>query len=445
MDTIPQNTPTSRLGFHYYPDTLHYRENDLNTWLPELRALGISWLTLTAPVDRAIPETFLSGLTGAGIEPILQFRFPLVEPPSPASCSLLLESYARWGVNYVVFFDRPNARSSWPLAYWTQEDLVERFLDRYLPWAEAALNVGLTPVFPTLEPGGNYWDTSFLRAALYSLLRRKQEHVLQRLVLSAYAWTGDRSLNWGAGGPERWSGARPYSTPLNEEDQRGFRIFDWYLAITRSVLMQPLPIILFGAGFPSDPNTITGQAVDPSAHALQALTTAQMVAGETISDPENPDKAFDPVPPEVIACNYWLLAAAAESPYQSQAWYQADGRTLPAVGTLRQWNASREKGFATGKSAGRDDRHPISHYLLLPVYEWGVADWHLEIIRPFIKKYQPTIGFSIQEAEHAKKVTVINGPEKYPEDVLNHLRAVGCFVEEITGDGTSIATQLAER
>ena len=43
----------SRLGLHYYPDTFHYREQDLATWLAELQALGVGWLTLIAPSERA--------------------------------------------------------------------------------------------------------------------------------------------------------------------------------------------------------------------------------------------------------------------------------------------------------------------------------------------------------------------------------------------------------
>ena len=86
---------------------------------------------------------------------------------------------------------------------------------------------------------------------------------------------------------------------------------------------------------------------------------------------------------------------------------------------------------------------PIPHYLLLPRYEWGIADWHLEVIRPFVIKYQPTIGFSLDEASHAKRVTVIGGEGSCPDDELNQLRISGCAVERISGDGTSIATTLA--
>ena len=213
MDPFLTPSSQTRIGFHYFPDTIHYRDSDLQAWLPELRALGVSWLTLVAPSDRAIPEMFLRGLITAGIEPILHIQEKMPDVPSTGDLAALFSAYAKWGVHFIIPFDRPNSRSSWSTTGWAQEDLVERFLDRYLPVAELALQAGLTPVMPPLEPGGNYWDTAFLQSTLLSLQRRKQYALLEKLVLSAYAWTGSHPLNWGAGGPERWPGARPLRHP----------------------------------------------------------------------------------------------------------------------------------------------------------------------------------------------------------------------------------------
>lgn len=449
MANFPLPPRNTRIGFHYYPDTLHYRESDLHAWLPELRALGATWLTLVAPTDRAIPEYFLHGLLAAGIEPILHFRSAPEDTINIPEIKIFLDSYAKWGVHYVVFYDRPNSRSSWTAAAWAQEALVERFVDRFVPLAEAAIQVGLTPVFPPLEPGGDYWDTAFLQTALQSLNRRKQTAVMEKLAISAYAWTGAHSLNWGAGGPERWPGARPYFTPNTEEDQRGFRIFDWYLAIARAALGQNSAILLFAAGSPLDHRATPAPAVTPAVYAQTLLNIARLLAGEKVTDPGTNDKVLDPIPNEVISCNYWLLADTPSSPFLRQAWFQADGQALPVVGTFRQWISSRQDlSFAKSaptRTAEQTIHPPIAHYLLLPKYDWGVADWHLEIIRPFVKKHHPTIGFSLEEAEHASRVTVIGGPQAFPEEAIGHLRAVGCYVERISGDGTTIASILAER
>jgi len=62
MPTFDFPQTRTRLGFHYFPDTLHYRELDLQAWLPEILGMGASWLTLIAPKDRAIPEDFIRTL-----------------------------------------------------------------------------------------------------------------------------------------------------------------------------------------------------------------------------------------------------------------------------------------------------------------------------------------------------------------------------------------------
>ena len=47
----------------------------------------------------------------------------------------------------------------------------------------------MIPVLPPLEPGGSYWDTTFLQSLMQSLVRREKTNLLDMLVVSAYAWT----------------------------------------------------------------------------------------------------------------------------------------------------------------------------------------------------------------------------------------------------------------
>lgn len=435
----------TRLGFHYFSDALHYRESDLNTWLPELQSLGASWLVVQSAADRAIPEQFICGLLRAGIEPVIQFQLSLANPPDTASLTPLLEAYAHWGARAVLFFDRPNARAAWPAAGWAQQDLVERFLDRFTPLASRAQETGLTPVFPALEPGGNFWDTAFLRSALQSLSRRKQTALLQHMVLAAYGWTGGHSLSWGAGGPEAWPETHPYLTPSGCEDQRGFHIFDWYTTVSEAVLDRPLPLLVLGAGITSDPQLLPADGQPP---ADTIVSIARMARGESLTDPADRSKTLDPLPEHVLAVNYWLLSDEPTSPYYAQAWYQGETQ-LPAVQALKDLNAQPFTTFAEmnarAKGIYNAAHHPIKHYLLLPLYEWGVADWHLDVIRPFIKNHTPTVGFSIAEAAMAEKVTVIGSAQSFSEECLEQLRFSGCSVERISGDGTTIASLLSER
>ena len=224
MDQNQKKTPPSvnKIGFHYFQDTAHYTNKDLNLWLPELKKLKAAWLIIQSDASRAIPEQFIHGLIQQAITPIVHFNLRLPDAPSPADLHAILEAYAHWGVKYVVLFNTPNLISSWSQASWSQQDLVERFIDRFLPLAIEAAKVGLTPVFPPLEPGGDYWDTSFLRSALSSIKRRGYQSLLNNMPIAATSYTFNHDLTWGEGGPEKWQEVKPYFTPVNSEDQCGF-------------------------------------------------------------------------------------------------------------------------------------------------------------------------------------------------------------------------------
>ncbi len=417
-----------RLGLHYYPDSLHYRQADLERWLPVLQQLGIHWLVVRGDAHRAIPEAFLRGLRAHHIQPVV--HIPDL-PATPEDWLPLLQAYRRWGVEYVAVGDRPNNRTLWGEQGWAAAGLVDRFLDRYLPLADSLLNAGLRPVFPPLEPGGHYWDTAFLRAALQGIRRRGRHDLLDALVLGAYAWADEHPLDWGRGGPEAWPESRPYRTPPGSQDHRAFRIFEWYAAIAQAATGRPLPILLLGMGhrFPGQP-----PKADALPHTEANLTIARLLL-------QQPVDGQPPVPDYVLGGCFWLLTASADSPHVASAWFRPDGTVLPVVDALRTLQPARP---IAPKAAPTAD-HPIAHYLLLPTYDWGVADFHLQVIRPFVQKHRPTIGFSVEEARLAARVTVLGGEREFPPAVLESLRAAGCQVERIQGDGTEIATQLATR
>jgi len=222
-------TGTNQIGFHYYQDTLHYSSQDLATWLPELTRLSASWVVLLSDATRAIPEQFISGLVEARINPIIHFKLQLPDSPTAAELKTILTAYHRWGVRYVVFFDKPNEASSWSSAGWSHQDLVERFMDRFLPLAQEAARIGLTPVFPPLMPGGSYWDTSFFKSSLQSMQRRGQQALMEKMAAGSYAYTFGHELAWGEGGPDKWSQSKPYFTPEDSQDERGFNNYEWLL------------------------------------------------------------------------------------------------------------------------------------------------------------------------------------------------------------------------
>ena len=406
----------NRIGFHYFQDTDHYRKSDLNAWLPILDRLKSRWMVLAAPKDRAIPEPFLEGLLDNQVEPVLQFNLTPDALPKAEDLHFLLEIYAKWGVRYISLFQKPNMRSQWKTTNWARIDLVERFLDIYLPLAETCLACGLIPVFPPLEPGGDYWDTVFLRASLQGIKRRGHKYLLQKLVIGAIAKTGGKPLNWGTGGPERWPEAQPYNTS-EKEDHRGFRIFDWYDALIQSVLVEARPIFLFG--------------VDPSAsddpeyqtYTNDSLLIAHLLEGKTV-------ESLDPIPDTVLGAAFWLLSAPQGTPEYPNAWFRTGDENLPVVAELENW-ASAQVEVSSETENAQPETHPITHYLLLPTYDNEISDRHLEIIRPYIKHYKPTIGFSPEEALGAERVYIIGEPNAYPDETIRMLRNAGCIVQII--------------
>ncbi|MBX3046452.1 MAG: hypothetical protein KF698_05605 [Anaerolineales bacterium] len=420
-----------RFGVHYFPNTAHYQNADLLTWLPKLQAMGANWVVLQATAERAIPEDFIRSLAQAGIEPVLHFQLALDGAVDAAALQGMFEAYAKWGVRYAVLFDKPNLRSQWPATGWTQRGLVPRFLELFTPLAHAAIEAGLTPVFPPLEPGGDYWDTAFIRGALEELDARGDEMLLTQLALGAYAWVGDKGLDWGEGGPERWPATLPYSTPENSQDQRGFRIFDWYNAVTSAAIGRNLPILLVATG------------VQPHGEA-DAAATEELIAALKGAD----------LPSNVVAAGLWLLAAEADSPEAGQAWFDAEGipnavadRALepghlaaahgfPSVevddtfepDVLALHAEAMSHGMPAGEMAARVTgiAHSIRHYLLLPD-----ASWPLQQAAGFIAQYQPTIGFSLAEAMLAQRVTLAGGLEAFSDTTLRELIQAGCQVENL--------------
>ena len=436
----------NRLGIHYYPDTLHYREQDLIKWLPELKELGVSWLSLIAPVERAIPEYFLSGLINSKITPILQFRTQVKPLNLNDSFNLILKNYADWGIKYIVVFDRPNIRRAWKSDLWMHDDLVENFLDIFIPIANRLIEFGIDPIFPPLQPGGEFWDTTFLLLALQGLKRRNCSNLIDKLIIGAHAWSNQHSLDWGAGGPERWPGAKPYNTQPGTEDQRGFRIFDWYSAIINAELSHSQKIILLKTGL-HDPET--PYQVDPLYHAETCLAIAQAMFQNIPSSNGKKKK----VPDNVLSCNFWLLSSSEDSPYKEQAWYKTGGSHLPVVNYLKNWEQKKQnvleslkresltnngtnKGFSLNHHA---HERKIRHYLLLPLQTWDATDEIKSNLLSFVQHYHPTVGFSLDEALLSRRVTLLGDLNDYPSGTVDLLLNSSSRLEHLRVDGTLLA------
>ena len=397
-----------RIGYHYYPDAEHYTARDLETWLPVLKTLGAHWLTLRATPSRAIPEAFVRGLKQAGIEPVIHISAP-IGAHSPEELTSILPSYARWGVRYVVVFDRPNMQASWDASAWARTGIVERFLDIVLPILQLQREVGLRPVLPPLEPGGDYWDTAFLEAVLGSIARRGSRGLLDEVTLSLYAWTGDRALDWGAGGPAAWPETKPYYTPEGSQDQRGFRIFDWYSAISQKAVERVLPMLVLAGGATEGASRAK---LGPSRHVDVNISIARAFES-------------DDLPNDILNFNYFLLAADENSPEARAAWFPANGSPRPVGGAMQDY---------LHRAAKRPDPRqakPLEHYMLLPEPHGASDIVRWASIGEYAIAERPAVGFSPVEARHARRVTLIGDERAIPKSIEVELRSAGCEVERV--------------
>lgn len=432
---------SNRIGFHYFQDTAHYTHKDLTRWMPELKRLSAAWIVLRAEPTRAIPEHFLSGLIEAGITPLVHITIPLPNSPSAADLKAILEAYARWGVRQVILFDKPNCEDAWSPSGWSQQDLVERFIDRFLPLAMATAQAGMTPVFPALQPGGNYWDLSFLTQSIETMQRRGYENLIRRMGFAAYAYTYEHDLDWGAGGQSSWPGVKPYQTSKLGQDQCGFNNFEWMQSIIRSSTHMELPVFLLGAGVV---DSETGYAPEIHTEVVQSiLERLNRVLGAKL------------LPEYIQACNFYTLCAEDSDKDYDFAWVKNSGEVLPVVDlftTPQKQTTTQSHGRILVKNNRTladfhimKNRHPIDRYMLLADAPVESQDLQLELIAPFVLKHRPAIGFSPEEALLARKVTIISLDQEIPPEIITRLEQNGCEVEQISGDGTTIATLLSER
>jgi hypothetical protein len=397
-----------RLGYHYYPDDHHFTLEDLRRWTPVLAELGASWLTVRAGLRRAIPEGFLRGLLEAGVEPIV--HMPLqIGSLRPPDLSPMFEIYARWGVRYVVLFDRPNMRIGWESSDWGRQGLVERFVDHLLPFLLAQQTAGLSPVFPPLEPGGDYWDTSFLETALRSIKRRGKQSILHDLTLGVYAWADGKSLDWGSGGPQRWPDAHPYYTPPGCQDHRGLHIADWYAAISEAAIEHVAPMITI-AGDARTKGSESKSALGPDPLGETTVAVARMLEGGRIH------RALQNF-------NFYLLAS--EDGDRDLAWFPGPDAPRAVVSHMRDYVASLPSQPSLGEGK------PLEHYVLLgaPLAANFRKSW--STLGDLVYSAKPVVGFSSQEARYARKVTVAAGSDVIPERTLRGLREAGCEVQRL--------------
>jgi len=409
------------IGFQYFTSQDYFINQQLNSWLPSLRRIGATAVVFSAGFDFAVPEDVIQCAINNQLKPIVHFTTTLPTAQYFGEISYLFDLYKKWGVESVILGDKPNIRDSWGMVEWHHEDLVNQFLNRFVPLAQHSVEVGLPPVFPPLQPGGEFWDTAFLELALEGLIKRQVLDVLDDLMLSSYGYTFNKPLTWGRGGPERWSISKPYSTPEGQEDQLGFYNFEWMQVVSQKVTRKNLPVMILDAGSPGKGNS--ENYLESVNKILNACQKGQSNGGRIGDELE--------INGSVASCVFSLDTLEKSH----------DGKLdISTLEKIFGHHSVQEKIDVSHDS----NKKLLHHYLLLPKHESGVSDVVLNKVRPFIKKYQPTIGFSLDEASLAQKVSIFPDPLLFTTTEINQLRSTGCVVQVLPESGIDIATSLQE-
>lgn len=426
----------NKIGFHYFPDSLHYRDEDLDRWLPILKQMDARWLVLKSSTTRAIPEGFIKALKQARITPIVDFDLSLSADIPWKDIQTLLGSYGKWGADYALLNQRPNSQAAWGESFWKKQNLVEVHTADFIKFGKLALDNGIKPVFSPLVPAGDYWDAAFLESALKTLKQTAPSLLLNNMVLSAFAWDHNRPLNWGAGGSKVWKDVKAYKVPKNSQDQRGFRAFEWYAESSRKVLGKTLPIMLFQAGISHDP--LQASAKDSVIDNTNRQLLYRLLRGENVYDPNNGAKLIKAVAPQVLACNFYMLSAD-DPQAQTSNWFTPEGipvnATRAVLRKFQQAEGSREHTpeiihtpLVKTASRQQDKGFKYQRYILVAESLKPQMSEILKKMHAYITRSKPVIGFSCQEAAKSASVLVIANPYDFSEQDLQSLYRQGAKV-----------------
>ncbi|MGB9301614.1 MAG: SpoIID/LytB domain-containing protein [Anaerolineae bacterium] len=308
----PRPRGDTGVGFHWFPDHYHYEQRYFDTFVPELKAMGASWLLVLSDGLNTIPDWFLRGLIQHDIEPIIRIYTRFVTFIDQAGLRQACKHYSSLGVHYVHVFNEPNLSLEW--AEWNPDRLVPRFMDYLIPCLETMYSVeGIIPLFTPLAPGGDYWDTSFLKEALAILNQKGKKYLYDKMAVGIHNYAFNKPLSFGKGGSTRWTCARPFERPPGCEDHTGFYLFEWYDEIVSQRTGRRLPLIGCENGMRlGDADDPRSPAINEALHAERHAAMCQMTMSAE-------------VPYYFFNNAFWLLAAEDDNFFVRHSWYRPNG------------------------------------------------------------------------------------------------------------------------
>lgn len=396
---------TPRHGFHLQIDRMQNDPASLQDFLAFAEQSATRHVVVEFSDVNSLTLLALHSFMENGIQATYFFKTNYKNELTAIEVDNLVSSLESLQCQRLIICDRPNHRDAWDLDTWLKPELIDIFLDRFTQVAEKCLAKGIQPVFPPLQPGGDYWDTAFLRQALQTLKDNSKDTLLDKLAISAYGWTYNHPLDWGVGGPERYPNSTPYNTPKDSQDQMGFHIFDWYQTIIQAVLNRRLPILLLQAGSEHDPVLIkaNGQQRDNISKVQDIMELLYPSIYPTLDE----GIVREPIPAEVVLCSF----PSVDDLQGMQGLFNAIVDASPVL-TEQPEEKKQTKNQPASKA---------QHYLLLPDESWHTDPAKQNALAPFLEQFHPDLGTSLDEALDATEVTLLLTDEDSTQEKMGVL------------------------
>jgi hypothetical protein len=288
-------------GMHWIPTTSQSTDA-IDRFVGEAKRMGVKWVTfLNDGANIGQNDYLVKKLVGAGIEPIMRLWTPTIQPIQ-GDVEGMVRHYVDLGVHYFQPYNEPNLNDEQP----DGKVSVDRYLDNWIPTAQAIIRGGGLPGFGSMAPGGDMDDQEFLTQAVAGLKDRGQLGLLNKGWLSMHNYT--------------------HNHPIEEPYTDGFFKFRNYHKILSDALGRDLPIIGTEGG------TFVGEQEDKNMPAADANTVAQWA-----------NQAYtymrDRREPWNFAYSFWTIANDAggggDPRFNAEALFKGDGSVSQVVNTLR--------------------------------------------------------------------------------------------------------------
>lgn len=222
--------------------------------------------------------------------------------------------------------------------------------------------------------------------------------------------------------------SKAYLSSKDIQDHIGFRTSDCYSEIINQMIGYSPKILLFWYG--------TTNHLSPNPQTRDFATLISLASRRPLNN------SITPLNENIISCNFWPISnlnyldpSLIDDP--NQAGYGANLSEIVDHQSLIDSKLSEMIALNVAPWV-----YLIDHYLLLPTYKWGTPEHILEKVRPILQQDKPTIGFSIDEAMMARKVTVWNENGAFSDSEIEELRKSGCIIDEKVINGIEVALEV---